>query len=178
MNAREKPPLWSRHLNVAIEGRTIAISYEPSRALTLGSAVRSRDVGNRVKVKLKRLHPLTLRIHNERITAQFDIGDEGKLEAVVADIDLMLDRYVNERLTSRMVEEILGITSAERRRWTKDGRLPKSGMASFRRGLQSFYLYLHPPKEIGQLANDPDLIARWRNEDAARSSELQRTGES
>jgi hypothetical protein len=90
-------------------------------------------------------------------------------------IDLMLDRYANERLTPRMVEEILGITGAERRRWTKDGRLPKSGMASHHRGPQLFYLSLHPPKKIEQLANSPDLIAQWRNEDAARLSELRRT---
>ena len=92
--------------------------------------------------------------------------------------DLMLDRDVNERLTPRMVEEILGITSAERRRWTKDRRLPTSGMASYRWGPQSFYLCLHPPKKIGQIANNPGLVAQWRNEDAARLSELHRTSES
>jgi hypothetical protein len=96
---------------------------------------------------------------------------------VIAKIDLMLDRYASEPLTHRMVEEILGITSAERGRWTKDGRLPKSGMASFGRGPQSFYLYTHPPKQIRQLANRPDIIARWRKEDAARLPELQRASQ-
>src|ERR1700733_11241456 len=31
-------------------------------------------------------------------------------------------------------KEILGITPSERRRWTKDGRLPQSGSGSFGRG--------------------------------------------
>jgi hypothetical protein len=175
MSVDEMPRLWSRHLNVAIEGGVVTISYKPSPELTLGSALRSRDILNRVGAKLKGVRPRAYCSDGEQITFEFDIDETCKLETVIAKIDLMLDRCANERLTPRMVEEILGITSAERRRWTKDGRLPKSGMASYRRGPQSFYLSLHPPKKIGQLANNPDLIAQWRKEDAERLSELRRT---
>jgi hypothetical protein len=45
-------------------------------------------------------------------------------------------------------EEILGISGIERRRWNKDGRLPKSGAGSFRRGKQSISFNLHPPEKI------------------------------
>jgi hypothetical protein len=168
------PQLYSRHLGVTIERGVVTISYRPSLELTLGSAQRSRDILNRVTAKLKGAHPLTHRSDDEEIITQFDIHETRKLETVIAKIDLMLDRCANEPLMPRMVEEILGITSAERRRWTKDGRLPKSGMASFRRGPQSFYLSTHPPKKIGQLANNSDLIAQWRKEDAAPLSEHQR----
>ena len=168
-------PLWSQHLNVAIQGGVATISYKPSLKLTLGSAQRSRDILNRVAAKLKGAHPLAQCGNDQQITAQFDIDQTDKLEIVIAKIDLMLDGCANERLMPRLVVEILAITSAERRRWTKDGRLPTSGMASFRRGPQSFYLSMHPLKKIGQLANNPDLIAQWRKEDAERLSELRRT---
>jgi hypothetical protein len=66
-----------------------------------------------------------------------------------------------------MVEEILGIGGAERRRWTKDGRLPKSGMGPFKQGRQSIAFYYHPPQKIAELAANPNVIAEWRKRDAA-----------
>jgi hypothetical protein len=167
---QKSPPLRSRHLTVAIDGNGIEIMYEPPTALTLGSALRGRDICNRVKSKLKQARPIMRSSDGERITACFGFEALHKLTAIVPEIDLMLDGFSKERLTPRMVEEILGISSVERRQWTKDGRLPKSGMASFRRGQQSFYLYLHPPDKIVRLAASPAIIARWRDEDAARSS--------
>jgi hypothetical protein len=64
-----------------------------------------------------------------------------KLTAIVPEIDLMLDGFSKERLTPRMVEEILGISSVERRQWTKDGRLPKSAAVVYAIGAppQSFW---------------------------------------
>jgi hypothetical protein len=64
-----------------------------------------------------------------------------------------------------MVEEALGITSVERKRWTKDGRLTKSGTDSFRKGRVIFQIYLHPPKEIALLMANPSIIAGWRQAD-------------
>jgi hypothetical protein len=167
---QESPPLRSRHLTVAIDRNGIEIMYEPPTALTLGSALRGRDICNRVKTKLKQARPIMRSSDGEPIAARFDLEALDKLTSIVPVIDVMLDGFSKERLTPRMVEEILGISSVERRRWTKDGRLPKSGMASFRRGQQSFYLYLHPPDKIARLAANPAIIAQWRDEDAAQST--------
>jgi hypothetical protein len=125
------PQLYSRHLGVTIERGVVTISYRPSLELTLGSAQRSRDILNRVTAKLKGAHPLTHRSDDEEIITQFDIHETRKLETVIAKIDLMLDRCANEPLMPRMVEEILGITSAERRRWTKDGACQNPGWRRF-----------------------------------------------
>jgi len=78
----------------------------------------------------------------------------------------MLDTVAKERLSPQMVEEILGITSAERNGWNKDGRLPKSGTGSFKKGRQQIYFYLHPVTEIAKLAANPKIIAEWREADA------------
>lgn len=159
MSAHEMPQLWSRHLDVAIEEGVVTISYKPPPDLTLGSAVRSRDLRNCVALKLK---------SGEQITARFDLDETRNLVIVIAKIDLMLDRYAGEPLSHRMVEEILGITSAERARWTRTVGCRNPGWRRTVEDQNRFYLYTHPPKQIRQLANRPDIIARWRHEDAAR----------
>jgi hypothetical protein len=138
---QKSPPLRSRHLTVAIDGNGIEIMYEPPTALTLGSALRGRDICNRVKSKLKQARPIMRSSDGERITACFGFEALHKLTAIVPEIDLMLDGFSKERLTPRMVEEILGISSVERRQWTKDGRLPKSAAVVYAIGAppQSFW---------------------------------------
>jgi len=100
------------------------------------------------------------------IAARFDIADPEKIKCALADLDRMLDTLATERLSPQMVEEILGITALERKRWNKDGRLPKSGMGSFKKGQQQIYFYLHPIAEIAKLAANPKIIAEWREADA------------
>jgi hypothetical protein len=78
------------------------------------------------------------------------------------DIEQLLDAFGKERLASKVVEEILCISSHERRRWIKDGRLPKSGTGQFRKGRQVFQFYFHPAKEIAKIAENPQIIAGWR----------------
>lgn len=127
------PILRSRHLTVTISEYRILVSYEPPFALTLGSTLRARDIRSRAKSFLKRARPV-VQSDDGRISAHFRLGDVQSLKGIVQKVDLMLDAYPRERLTSRMVEEVLGITAAERRRWYKDGRLSNSGTASFRQG--------------------------------------------
>jgi hypothetical protein len=100
------------------------------------------------------------------VAARFDIADTQKIKCALADLDSMLDALTKDRLSPQIVEEILGITSLERKRWNKDGRLPKSGMGSFKKGQQQIYFYLHPFSEIAKLAANPKIIARWREADA------------
>jgi hypothetical protein len=65
-------------------------------------------------------------------------------------------------LTAKMVEEILSITAAERRRWSKDGRIPHSGRASFGQGKQKVSLFAYSSEVISKLAARPQQIAEWR----------------
>lgn len=156
-------------MNVAVGDDGISISFQPPYSLTLGSESRARDVRYRVKAKLKRAAPLSRNDDGKTVRAKFQLSSAPLLKAVLSEIDRLLDDFPKARLTPRMVEEILRISAAERRRWNKDGRLPKSGAGSFRRGKQSISFNLHPPEKIARLAKDPALIAQWRREDAAPS---------
>jgi len=84
---------------------------------------------------------------------------------IIAEIDIVLDGFARGRVTPRMVEQVLGITTRERLRWSKDGRLPKSGAGSFKRGPRLIYFPLHPAHKIAALAADPSIIAGWRKTD-------------
>lgn len=85
------------------------------------------------------------------------------------DVDQMLEAFQNERLEPKAVEEILGITAQERRRWSKDGRLPKSGTGQFKKGQHVFQYFLHPADGIAKIARDPQIIARWRVLDSQKA---------
>jgi hypothetical protein len=71
-------------------------------------------------------------------------------------------------LTPRLVVAALGITGQERIRWTKDGRLPKSGQLLTRRGNGAvLQIPTYSVRLIDELAGHPETIIAWRERDAA-----------
>jgi hypothetical protein len=94
-------------------------------------------------------------------------GIEGGLDDALVRIDKAIGQFRNQPMTPRMVEEVLSITKQERSRWSKDGRLRRSGTASFKRG-QAIQIYTHSPEVVAALADDPTIIASWRAEYAAK----------
>jgi len=152
------------HLAVSTTSSGISIAYDFASWTTLHSQTREQELRRRLQRKLRSWRPATKSITGKIVAAAFDDSEQAR--AAIEDIERMLDDFVKERLSPKMVEEILGITSVERLRWTKDGRLPKSGTGSFRKGRHVFQFYLHPPAEIAKLAADPTIISRWREADA------------
>ena len=78
----------------------------------------------------------------------------------------MLDAFRKERVIPKIVEEVLGISARERRRWIKDGRLATSGTGQFKKGKTIFQFYLHRVDDIARLVAHPEIIAKWRAADA------------
>lgn len=58
-----------------------------------------------------------------------------------------------------MVEQILSITSAELRRWSKEGRVPVAGNAFFSSGRKQVGVFLYSSDVIRELAARPLKIA-------------------
>jgi hypothetical protein len=156
----------SRHFSISMDQTAVWFSYEPPFSLTLGSQTRAKEIRYKLKLRLRRWHPFEKSDNGKIVSARFDIADAERIECALTDLDSMLDALAEERLSPKMVEEILGITSLERKRWNKDGRLPKSGMGSFKKGQQQIYFYLHPFSEIAKLVANPEIIAKWREADA------------
>jgi len=86
------------------------------------------------------------------------------IKNVLIELDQNLNSIANRPLTHRMVEQLLGITARERLRWTKDGRLPRSGHASFQKG-RTILIATHPVDKISDLLARPEIVAAWREDD-------------
>jgi hypothetical protein len=96
--------------------------------------------------------------------------DDSRLKDVLADIHDVLDRFSKQKITPKLVEKILKITSKERARWTKDGRLPASGVGTFGRGNHKVRHFFHPLLDITYLAANPQFIENWRRQDIGSST--------
>jgi hypothetical protein len=79
-------------------------------------------------------------------------------------IDRAIEEIASRPFTPRMVVEILGITSRERIRWTKNGRLQRSGSATFKGG-RTVTFCTYAAGEIARLAANPTIIEGWRRAD-------------
>lgn len=73
-------------------------------------------------------------------------------------------------VSQRQVEDILGITSRERIRWGKDGRLPRSGTCRIRKGATEISLWTYPCDAIERLAANLGEIQGWREADSVTTA--------
>ncbi|MGN6768179.1 MAG: hypothetical protein ACTHJY_23815 [Rhizobiaceae bacterium] len=83
-------------------------------------------------------------------------------------LDSRLAALIEEPITGKVVDHLLGISAAERRRWSKDGRLTPCGSRTSRRGRARFNFPIFSLNRIEMLRNEPELIERWREQDEAR----------
>lgn len=100
----------------------------------------------------------------------FDPDSRQAAENLAHDIRERLFRIARKPVSQRQVEDVLSITSRERIRWGKDGRLPRSGISRIRKGVSEITLWTYPCDAIEDLAANPAQICRWREEDAATTS--------
>jgi hypothetical protein len=70
-------------------------------------------------------------------------------------------------LTPRLLLAALNITTHERLRWTKDGRLRLSGSIQVRQGGVVFSVPTYPISLAEELNASPDILCTWREQDAA-----------
>lgn len=157
--------LSSRYATIIDSAKGLSITFRPSSELTLGSSRREKAIKRRVAKLLRNSRPFLLSVDDEQICATFGPDAEGELPAALSAIDASIEAFKEERLYPKVVEEILQITSRERLRWTKDGRLPRSGAAAFGVGQRSIHFALHPVEQIAALSKSPEIIAAWRSAD-------------
>ena len=157
----------SRYLAIGYLPGEVSLSFEPRHELTLGSKRRAKEARQCVLSLLKRRRVRSWK-EDDGIRASIPHQGVDQLPDIVCDIDAALDAFRKQPLHPLVVEEVLGITASERRRWTKDRRLPQSGMGSFGRGRRSIYFALYVAAKIAVLAQEPATIETWRSEDEKR----------
>jgi hypothetical protein len=162
--------LRSRHMQISVGEEGVTVRYDPPWTMTLGSKTRTKDLRARLRIRFRLWDPAARFNDGRTYQARFSLTEIERARSAIRDIDHVLDAFSTERLTPKIVEEILGITAGERIRWNKEGRLPRSGTGTFKKGRQVFQFSLHPVNEIAKLAADPSIIENWRGADKRNRS--------
>jgi len=156
--------LGSRFLEVRWQDGDLLLSLRRSFDEFPGLKLRRPEARRNARSVLKSVGELTW--SEDDIVVRWDgrMPPTNDVVAALQDVDLRLDRIAWRPLTSRLVEEALGISTSERSRWTKDGRLKRSGTDLIRRG-QPVGLSTYAVTEIAKLMNEPETIQAWRAAD-------------
>lgn len=161
----------SECLTVVRLADTWSVIIEPGAGLSLNSAMRTEQLGYRLRSMLSGTRASFAGYSNmRRIAAQIPVSNAARLLEALPGIVAFLGDASSLPLKPRAVEEILGITASERLRWTKGGQLPVCGHDSFVANGVTIEFSLHPVDGILALRDDGS-IARWR---AAHSGKVAR----
>ncbi len=143
------------------------VSIDPDVRMPLGLRVHSGERDAVVRLLMKRSAGTFLKAS---LSCVFDPALRRSAEVLADDIRERLFRIAQKPVSQRQVENILGITSRERIRWGKDGRLLLSGTSTIKRGAAEISLWTYPCNAIERLADNPATVRQWREEDAATTS--------
>ncbi len=142
---------------------------------TFGSVVRIKGIVQEVRARL----PLAVRKSLEQEANVLTLAMPGKSRAVfraasVTVTDILAD-IVRLLIIPREIEDILTITTTERRRWLEDGRLPSAGTRTVKlRGrARAITFHVFDPAKVADIL-DRGLVDEWREDDAAMAAENRR----
>jgi hypothetical protein len=151
-----------------VEDQTFAIRFVPPTELTIGHHRRAKHALRLVRSALAKIPNCEIEIAEKTLTAKAsDARKPGLLNAMEI-ARRHLELFSAEKITAKAAEEILGITALERQRWTKDGRLPKSGTEFFRRGSSQIQIPTYSRETLVTLYQNLDLLSGWRSADATK----------
>jgi len=150
------------HLDTSNVAASRTIEFCPSRSLTSGSDRRAILAIRLVNFIFCQKLKCVVKNIPSGISISCPEATEADILQVCDIAEQKLSRLQDEPLSAKMVEKILSISSAECRRWSKDGRLPNAGRSSFSQGNQRVSLFVFSPEVIRRLAARPDQIAEWR----------------
>ncbi|MBQ8106668.1 MAG: hypothetical protein IJ127_27830 [Afipia sp.] len=130
----------------------------------LGLALRWQEAQRRVLALLR--GQFACRWTGEGMTLEVEARKGAfRLGVVVERSAYALILPASRPLTPRLVLAALQISSQERVRWTKDGRLLQSGAVMIRRA-HPVSVATYAVDTIAGLVEDPSIIAKWRMEDS------------
>ncbi|MBZ9905995.1 hypothetical protein LB557_08295 [Mesorhizobium sp. BR115XR7A] len=144
---------------------------------TLGSSLRLKGIEREVRARL----PWTVRkfakAETGRIVLRMLQADADAFRAASATISKTLEGIEALAVLPREAEDILTISSRERHKWLRDGRLKSIGTRTVKMRGRSKAVTFHvfDPRHIEDLL-DRDLATAWREEDARETSENRRRG--
>jgi hypothetical protein len=155
----------------------LAAHWALPASTTLGSTVRAKRIEREIRARLPSAARSCVVVEPGVIGLRMSEGQHDEFTAVCAKIGAALERFDILPVLPREAEDILSISSRERHKWLKDGRLRSIGTRSVKmRGrAKKVTFHVFDPRHVEDVL-DRDLPALWREEDAQEVAENRRRG--
>lgn len=150
-------------------------SWQLPYAARLGSSVRSKGIYLEVRAGLPKSARKALAVSAGELTLRMAEGLATEFEDAARIVDKTLSCIEDLPVIPREIEDILSISTTERHRWLKDGRLPSAGTRTVKLPGRAKKITFHvfDPRMVEDLL-DRDVVDAWREEDAERAAENRR----
>ena len=144
-------------------------------AATLGSSVRAKGLLLEIRARLPLAVKRSLDVKGGVLALSMPQSADDDFLSASAIVSKTLEGIENLPVIPREIEDILAISTTERHRWLKDGRLQSAGTRTVKlRGrAKKITFHVFDPRHVEDLL-DRDLIAVWREDDAERAAENRR----
>lgn len=144
-------------------------------AARLGSSVRSKGIYLEVRARLPKSARKALSVSAGELTLRMAEGSATEFEDAARIVDKTLTGIEDLPVIPREIEDILSISTTERHRWLKDGRLPSAGTRTVKLPGRAKKITFHvfDPRVVEDLL-DRGVVDTWREEDAERAAENRR----
>ncbi|NKL79056.1 MULTISPECIES: hypothetical protein [Rhizobium] len=158
--------------------KTKAQSDDPEWSLpveaTFGSAVRVKGILQEIRSRLPPAVRKSLDMQSGELTLVMPETSKTAFRATSSIVSESLQGIADLPIIPREIEDILGITSSERKR-LEDGRLPSAGTRTVRLQGRARRITFHvfDPRVVEDLLNR-GAVDEWREEDAAAKAENRR----
>ncbi|HEY8357158.1 MAG TPA: hypothetical protein VIL30_06810 [Ramlibacter sp.] len=144
-------------------------------AATLGSSVRAKGIMLELRAKLPTRIRKYLDVRAGLLVLSMPEGTDDDFACSCATIASALVGIENLPVIPREIQDILTISTNERHRWLKDGRLPSAGTRTVKlRGrARKITFHVFNPSIVEELL-DADRITDWREADKETATENRR----
>lgn len=146
-----------------------------SAAATLGSSVRAKGLVLEVRASLPSPVKKSLDVIAGTMVLRMPKEAAAEFEKASLIVARRLQGIENLPVIPREIQDILTITTTERHRWLKDGRLPSAGTRTVKLMGRAKKITFHvfDPRKVEDILNE-DLVTIWREDDALTAAENRR----
>ncbi|MNH93299.1 hypothetical protein D3C73_458980 [compost metagenome] len=144
-------------------------------SMTIGSAVRAKGILQEIRARLPFAVRKALDLESGILTLAMPETSRAIFRATSASTTEMLAEMEALPVIPREIEDILAISTPERRRWLEDGRLPSAGTRTVKlrgRARQITFHVFDPAVVVDIL--DRGAVDEWREDDIAAAAEKRR----
>ncbi|MER9140237.1 hypothetical protein NKI20_28980 [Mesorhizobium sp. M0830] len=158
-------------------GPSLVAEWTLPPSATLGSSLRLKGIERETRARLPWVVRTFVKAETRRIVLRMVQTDTDAFDAASAIISRTLEGIEALPVLPREAEDILTISSRERHKWLRDGRLKSVGTRTVKMRGRSNAVTFHvfDLRHIEDIL-DRDLAAAWREDDAREASENRRRG--